>query len=45
MTQSIKNYESSVSADPFAKTVAAAISGPDGMDINKVLFRPTSQEY
>ena len=45
MTQGIKDYESTVSADSFAEIVAVAISQPDGVDINKVLFRQTSQEY
>ena len=34
-----------ISPDAFARTVAFAISQPDDMDINEILFRPTSQEY
>ncbi len=40
-----KVYESAISADSFARTVAFAISQPDDVDINEILFRPTSQEY
>jgi NADP-dependent 3-hydroxy acid dehydrogenase YdfG len=45
MIQGIKDYEGTLSAASFAKIVAAAISQPDGLDINKVLFQPTRQEY
>jgi hypothetical protein len=45
MTQGIKDHESTVSTDSFAKIVAVEISQPDSVGINKVLFRPTSQEY
>ncbi len=40
-----KVYETAISPDAFARTVAFAISQPDDMDINEILFRPTSQEY
>jgi NADP-dependent 3-hydroxy acid dehydrogenase YdfG len=33
-----------VSADSFARIVAFAISQPDDVDINEILFRPTGQE-
>ena len=33
-----------VSADSFARVVAFAISQPADLDINEILFRPTSQE-
>ena len=33
-----------VPADSFARVVAFAISQPEEMDINEILFRPTSQE-
>jgi len=33
-----------ISADAFASTVAFAISQPEDVDINEILFRPTSQE-
>jgi len=34
-----------IPADSFARTVAFAISQPDDVDINEILFRPTRQEY
>jgi NADP-dependent 3-hydroxy acid dehydrogenase YdfG len=40
-----KRYEDAVSAESFARTVAFAISQPEDVDINEILFRPTSQEY
>ena len=40
-----KRYEGAVSAESFARTVAFAISQPEDVDINEILFRPTSQEY
>ena len=33
-----------VAADSFARVVAFAISQPEDVDINEILFRPTSQE-
>jgi len=33
-----------IPADSFARTVAFAMSQPDDVDINEILFRPTSQE-
>jgi NADP-dependent 3-hydroxy acid dehydrogenase YdfG len=36
---------SAIPADSFARTVAFAISQPDEVDINEILFRPTAQEY
>jgi NADP-dependent 3-hydroxy acid dehydrogenase YdfG len=36
---------SAIPADSFARTVAFAISQPDEVDINEILFRPTGQEY
>ena len=36
---------SAIPADSFARTVAFAISQPDEVDINEILFRPTVQEY
>ncbi|PDS63037.1 oxidoreductase [Rhizobium anhuiense] len=38
-------YESAISADSFARAVVFAISQPDDVDINEILFRPTSQAY
>ncbi|MDI7773969.1 SDR family oxidoreductase [Asticcacaulis sp. EMRT-3] len=34
-----------IPADSFARCVAFAISQPDEVDINEILFRPTVQEY
>jgi NADP-dependent 3-hydroxy acid dehydrogenase YdfG len=35
---------SAIPADSFARTVAFAVSQPDDVDINEILFRPTRQE-
>jgi NADP-dependent 3-hydroxy acid dehydrogenase YdfG len=41
-----KFYEdAAIPADSFARTVAFAISQPEDVDINEILFRPTRQEY
>lgn len=41
-----KLYEEvAIPADSFARAVAFAISQPDDMDVNEILFRPTRQEY
>jgi len=40
-----KVYEKAIPADSFARTVAFAMSQPDEVDINEILFRPTSQDY
>ena len=44
--QSNRDYvgQVGVPADSFARVVAFAISQPDELDINEILFRPTSQE-
>jgi NADP-dependent 3-hydroxy acid dehydrogenase YdfG len=34
-----------IPADSFARVVAFAISQPDEIDINEILYRPTKQEY
>jgi len=34
-----------IPADSFAKAVAFAMSQPDDVDINEILFRPTRQEF
>ena len=34
-----------IPADSFARTVVFAMSQPDEVDINEILFRPTAQEY
>lgn len=36
--------EFAISADSFARVVAFAISQPEDVDINEILFRPTAQE-
>jgi NADP-dependent 3-hydroxy acid dehydrogenase YdfG len=38
-------YKSAVPADSFARAVAYAISQPDDIDINEILFRPTAQDF
>ena len=35
--------ETAIPADSFARAVAFAMSQPDDVDINEILFRPTSQ--
>ena len=37
--------EVAVRADSFARAVAFAISQPDDVDINEILYRPTRQEF
>lgn len=38
-------YAEAISASSFARVVAFAIGEPDEVDINEILFRPTSQVY
>ncbi len=38
-------YAAALPAESFASTVAFAISQPDDVDINEILYRPTSQAY
>jgi NADP-dependent 3-hydroxy acid dehydrogenase YdfG len=40
-----KRYEDAVPADAFANAVVFAISQPEDVDVNEILFRPTKQEY
>jgi len=40
-----KVYEIAISADSFARAVSFAISQPEDVDINEILFRPTAQVY
>ena len=40
-----KTYESAIPADSFARIVVFAMSQPDDVDINEVLFRPTKQAF
>ena len=37
--------EIAIPADSFARAVVIAMSQPDDVDINEILFRPTRQEY
>jgi NADP-dependent 3-hydroxy acid dehydrogenase YdfG len=39
-----KFYEIAIPADSFARMVAFAMSQPDDVDINEILFRPTKQD-
>lgn len=38
-------YEDAIPAEAFARTVVFAMSQPDDVDINEILFRPTKQAY
>jgi NADP-dependent 3-hydroxy acid dehydrogenase YdfG len=38
-----KSYEIAISAESFARAVAFAISQPEEVDVNEILFRPTRQ--
>lgn len=38
-----KAYENAIPADSFARAVAFAMSQPEEVDVNEILFRPTSQ--
>lgn len=40
-----KAYEGAIPADAFARAVAIAISQPEEVDVNEILFRPTRQEF
>jgi NADP-dependent 3-hydroxy acid dehydrogenase YdfG len=40
-----KVYAIAIPADSFARAVAFAMSQPDDVDVNEILFRPTGQEY
>ena len=39
-----KMYEIAIPAESFARAVAFAISQPEEMDVNEILFRPTRQD-
>jgi NADP-dependent 3-hydroxy acid dehydrogenase YdfG len=39
-----KLYEAAIPADSFTRAVVFAMSQPDDVDINEIVFRPTSQE-
>ncbi len=38
-------YEIAIPAESFARAVAFAISQPEEVDVNEILFRPTRQEF
>jgi NADP-dependent 3-hydroxy acid dehydrogenase YdfG len=38
-------YEIAIPADSFARMVAFAISQPEDVDVNEILFRPTAQDF
>lgn len=40
-----KVYEVAIPAESFARAVAFAMSQPEDVDINEILFRPTRQEF
>lgn len=40
-----KNYETAIPAEFFARMVAFAMSQPDDVDVNEIVFRPTRQEF
>ena len=39
-----KVYEIAIPAESFARAVAFAMSQPEDVDVNEILFRPTRQE-
>ncbi|HLI62356.1 MAG TPA: SDR family oxidoreductase [Terriglobales bacterium] len=40
-----KVYELAIPADSFARAVAFAMSQPEDVDVNEILYRPTQQEF
>ena len=40
-----KVYDAAIPADSFARAAVFAMSQPEDVDINEILFRPTRQEY
>jgi NADP-dependent 3-hydroxy acid dehydrogenase YdfG len=40
-----KAYESAIPADSFARAITFAMSQPEEVDVNEILFRPTRQEF
>jgi NADP-dependent 3-hydroxy acid dehydrogenase YdfG len=40
-----KVYEIAVPAESFARAVAFAMTQPEDVDINEILYRPTRQEF
>jgi NADP-dependent 3-hydroxy acid dehydrogenase YdfG len=39
-----KSHEIAIPAESFARAVAFAMSQPEDVDVNEILFRPTRQE-
>jgi len=40
-----KIYELAIPAESFAPAVAFALSQPNDVDVNEIVFRPTRQEF
>ena len=40
-----RSYQSAIPAESFARAVVFAMSQPEDMDVNEILFRPTRQEF
>ena len=40
-----KLYETAIPVESFARAVAFAISQPEDVDVNEIIFRPTRQEF
>ncbi len=40
-----KVYELAVPAESFARAVAFAMTQPEDVDVNEILYRPTRQEF
>jgi NADP-dependent 3-hydroxy acid dehydrogenase YdfG len=40
-----KVYELAVPAESFARSVAFAMTQPEDVDVNEILYRPTRQEF
>jgi NADP-dependent 3-hydroxy acid dehydrogenase YdfG len=46
IVESIRNFYKAIAiaADSFARAVAFAISQPEDVDVNEIVFRPTREE-
>jgi NADP-dependent 3-hydroxy acid dehydrogenase YdfG len=44
MRSAVVPSEVAIPADSFARAVAFAMSQPEDVDVNEILFRPTRQE-
>ena len=40
-----KVYELAIPAESFARAVAFAMTQPEDVDVNEILYRPTRQEF